>query len=168
MIDRYQVLTEIYRENLKEFKDYQKESLDFFTQFLEAFVEYFSLSKGKLILLSWDENTPAEKDLSKAMQLQDDSFWHVRMGIKLIINDEKLPEQNLLFEMSFKRYKGAFIMKLDNSQPIEIPSADGKWHHHEFLKHTYEFLADFYQNDLNKFLDKPESNPLGFDYGLKR
>ena len=167
MIDRYQVLAEIYKENLKEFNDYQKESLKFFKQYLESFIEFFSLSPEHLLLFTWDENGSQTADPSKALQLQEDSFWHVRMGIKLKVKDEKLPEQNLLFEMSFKKYKGSYIMKLNSGLAVEIPFAKEKWHHHEFLKHIYDFLADFYQNDLSKFLDKPEINRLGFDYGLK-
>jgi hypothetical protein len=166
-MDRFQVLFEIYRENLKEFNDYQNESLKFFQTYIESFIEYFSLREENLLLFSWEENNPPTMDPQKAIQLQPDSFWHVRMGIRLKVKEVKLPEQNLLFEMLFKKYKGNFIMKLGGGPAIEIPYANGSWHHYEFLKHVYGYLVDFYQNDLNKFLDIPESNRLGFDYGLK-
>jgi hypothetical protein len=166
-MDRFRVLFEIYRKNVEEFNEYQKESLLFFEQYLESFIEYFTLKPENLILFSWDEKGSPTQELSKAMQLQQDSYWHVRMGIKLIVKDVKLPEQNLVFEMLFKKFKGNFIMKRGNDQAIDIPFASGKWHHYEFLKNVYEFLVDFYQNDLDKFLDKPESNRLGFDYSIK-
>lgn len=165
-MDRFQVLFEIYRKNVEEFTDYQKESVKFFKQFLESFIDFFSLEKENLVLFSWDENRSLTQEPAKAMQLNPDSFWHVRMGIRLKVKDVNLPEQNLLFEMSFKKYKGNFIMRLGNDQSIEIPYAEGQWHHYEFLKYIYEFLVDFYQNDLEKFLDKPESNRLGFDYQM--
>ncbi len=166
-MDRFRVLFEIYRKNVEEFAEYQKESFLFFEQYLESFIEYFSLSPENLLLFSWDEEKSPTQELSKAIQLNSDSFWHIKMGIKLKIKDVKLPEQNLLFEMLFKKYKGNFIMKLGNDPSIDIPFANGKWHHYEFLKYVYEFLVDFYQNDLEKFLDKPESNRLGFDYSFK-
>ena len=166
-MDRFRVLFEIYRKNVEEFAEYQKESLLFFEQYLESFIEYFSLSPGNLILFSWDEKGSPTQELPKAMQLQQDSFWHVRMGIKLVVKDIKIPEQNLVFEMLFKKYKGNFIMKMGIDPHIEIPFANGKWHHYEFLKFVYEFLVDFYQNDIDKFLDKPGSNRLGFDYSVK-
>ena len=166
-MDRFRVLFEIYSENLKEFNKYQKESLDFFSQYLESFIEYFSVVQDNMLLFSWDEKGSLTSEPEKAIQLQSDSFWHVRMGIKLWVKKSQLPEQNLLFEMSFKKFRGNFIMKLGTGVPIEIPFSNGKWHHHEFLKHIYEYLVDFYQNDLDKFLDRPESNRLGFDYGLK-
>jgi hypothetical protein len=165
-MDRFQVLFEIYRKNLDEFTEYQKESLLFFKQFLESFSEFFSLEPENLILLSWEPEKKQIQDPAKAVQLHQDSFWHVRMGIKLKMKDVNLPEQDLLFEMLFKKYKGNFIMKLGNAQSIDIPCADGRWHFHEVLKFVYEFLVDFYQNDLEKFLDKPESNRLGFDYKM--
>jgi len=55
-------------------------------------------------------------------------------------------------------------MKLGNDPSIEIPFEKGKWHYYEFNKALYEFLVDFYQNDLEKFLDMPEINKLGFSY----
>lgn len=165
-MDRFRVLFEIYRKNVEEFTAYQKESIKFFKQFLNSFMEFFSLEKENLILFSWDENRSLTQEPAKAMQLNPDSYWHVRMGMNLKVKDVNLPEQNLLFEMSFKKYKGNFIMKLMNDHIIEIPYADGQWHHYEFLKFVYEFLVDFYQNDLEKFLDKPEANRLGFDYHM--
>ncbi len=165
-MDRFQVLFEIYRKNHDEFTEYQKVSLTFFKQYIDSFLEYFSLDPDNLLLYSWEEDRKQATDPSKALQLQSDSFWHVRMGIRLKIKEVKLPEQNLLFEMLFKKYKGNYIMKLGNSQSIDIPYADGQWHHYEFLKYVYEFLVDFYQNDLDKFLDKPDSNRLGFDYEM--
>jgi hypothetical protein len=166
-MDRFRVLFEIYRKNVEEFAEYQKESMLFFEQFLESFIEFFSLTPDNLVLFSWDEEKSQTQELTKAVQLKPDSFWHVRMGIKLKVRGVKLPEQDLLFEMLFKKYKGNFIMKLGNAQSIEIPYENGKWHHYEFLRFIYEFLVDFYQNDLDKFLDKPESNRLGFDYSVK-
>jgi hypothetical protein len=165
-MDRYQVLFEIYRKNLEEFTNYQKESFLFFKQFIESFTVFFSLDPENLILLSWDEDKKQINEPARALQLKPDSFWHVRMGIRLRLKDNDLPEQNLLFEMLFKKFKGNFIMKLGNDQSIEIPYSDNQWHFHEFLKYIYEFLVDFYQNDIEKFLDKPESNRLGFNYKM--
>ena len=165
-MNRFQVLFEIYRDNVEEFNSYQKESYMFFEQYLESFIEFFSLSPENLVIFSWDENQPLTQEIAKAIQLQPDSYWHVRMGIRLVQKDVKIPQQDLLFEMLFKKYKGSFIMKLDAGSIIEIPHSDGKWHHYEFLKYVYEHLVDFYQNDLNKFLDKPENNRLGFNYGI--
>jgi hypothetical protein len=166
-MDRFQVLFEIYRKNVEEFAEYQKESFIFFEQYLESFIDFFSLTPDNLLLFSWDEEKSLTQKLATAIQLKPDSFWHVRMGIKLKVKEVNLPEQNLIFEMLFKKYKGNFIMKLGNDPGIDIPYANGKWHHHEFLKYVYEFLVDFYQNDLDKFLDKPESNRLGFDYEVR-
>jgi hypothetical protein len=165
-MDRFRVLFEIYRRNVEEFAEYQKESFTFFGQYLESFIEFFSLTPENLLLFSWDEEKSQTQELAKAIQLKPDSYWHIRMGIKLKVKEVSLPEQNLVFEMLFKKYKGNFIMKLGNDPVIEIPYANGKWHHYEFLKYVYEFLVDFYQNDLEKFLDKPESNRLGFDYAV--
>ena len=166
-MDRFQVLFEIYRKNVEEFAEYQKESFSFFEQYLESFIEYFSLTPDNLILFSWEGENAQTQELAKAMQLNSDSYWHVRMGIKLKVKNVKLPEQNLIFEMLFKKYKGNFIVKLGNDPGIDIPYANGKWHHYEFLRYVYEFFVDFYQNDLTKFLDKPGSNRLGFDYSIK-
>jgi len=165
-MNRFLVLFEIYRKNVEEFNDYQKESIKFFNQFLESFMEYFTLEPENLVLLSWEAEGKQTTESPKAMQLNPDSFWHVRMGIKLKVKDVNIPEQNLLFEMSFKKYKGNYIMRLGNTQSIEIPFADGQWHHYEFLRYVYEFLVDFYQNDLEKFLDRPELNRLGFNYQM--
>jgi hypothetical protein len=163
-MDRFQVLFEIYRKNIEEFNSYQQESLKFLIAFLDSYLEYFSLPPKNAILFSWDENSSPTKEPLKAMKLMPDSFWHVRIGMLLKIDKVDIPEQSLVFEMLFKKYKGSFIMKLVNDRTIEIPFFKEQWHYYEFNKALYEFFVDFYQNDMEKFLDHPDSNKLGFDY----
>jgi hypothetical protein len=163
-MDRFQVLFEIYRKNIEEFNDYQQESLKFLLGFLDSYIEYFSLPPKNAILFSWDETPSPTNEPLKAMKLMPDSFWHVRMGMLLKVPKVDIPEQSLVFEMLFKNYKGNYVMKLANSRIIEIPYENERWHYYEFNKALYEFFVDFYQDDLEKFLDQPESNKLGFDY----
>jgi len=163
-MDRFQVLFEIYRKNIEEFNAYQQESLKFLMGFLDSYLEYFSLSPKNAVLLSWEEDSAPTNDPLKAMKLMPDSFWHVRIGMILKIPKVDIPEQSLVFELLFKKYRGNFIMKLGNNRSIEIPFENEKWHYYEFNKILYEFFIDFYQDDLEKFLDHPESNKLGFDY----
>jgi len=163
-MDRFQVLFEIYRKNIEEFNSYQEESQKFLLGFINSYLEYFSLPPKNAILFSWEENTVPTSDPLKAMKLMPDSFWHVRIGMLLKVPKVDIPEQSLVFEMLFKKFKGNFIMKLANDRTIEIPFKDDRWHYYEFNKALYEFFVDFYQNDLDKFLNQPESNKLGFDY----
>jgi hypothetical protein len=163
-MDRFQVLFEIYRKNLEDFNAYQQESLKFLMGFLESYLEYFSLPPKNAVLYSWDEKAGPTNEPAKAMNLMPDSFWHVRIGMLLKMPKSDLPEQILTFEMLFKKYKGNYIMKLINDRSIEIPFENGQWHYYEFNKALYEFFVDFYQNDLEKFLNQPETNKLGFDY----
>ncbi len=165
-MDRFQVLFEIYKKNIEEFNSYQVESLKFLMGFLDSYLEFFSLSPKNAILFSWEETPVPTNEPLKAMKLLPDSFWHVRIGMLLKIPKVELPEQQLVFELLFKKYKGNYIMKLGTDPSIEIPFEKGKWHYHEFNKSLYEFFVDFYQNDLEKFLDQPESNKLGFDYPM--
>jgi len=163
-MDRFQVLFEIYRKNIEEFNAYQQESLKFLMGFLNSYLEFFSLPPKNAILFSCEEKMAPTNEPLKAMKLMPDSFWHVKMGMLLKIPKVDLPEQRLVFEMLFKKYKGNYIMKLANDKSIEIPFENGQWHYYEFNKALYEFFIDFYQDDLEKFLDQPESNKLGFDY----
>jgi hypothetical protein len=163
-MDRFQVLFEIYRKNIEEFNAYQEESLKFLMGFLDSYLEYFSLPPKNAILYSWDEDSKPTNEPLKAMKLMGDSFWHIRIGMRLKMPKIELPEQNLVFEMLFKKYRGNFIMRLVNDRTIDIPFKNKKWHYYEFNKALYEYLVDFYQNDMEKFLDQPESNRLGFDY----
>ena len=165
-MDRFKVLFEIYRKNIEEFNNYQKESLAFLLGFLESYLEFFSLPPQNALLYSSEENPVLTNEPVKAMKLMPDSFWHTRVGMLLKIPKVELPEQILIFEMLFKKYKGNFIMKLNNEKSIEIPFENGKWHYYEFNKALYEFFVDFYQDDLGKFLDQPESNRLGFQYPM--
>jgi hypothetical protein len=163
-MDRFQVLFEIYRKNIEDFNAYQQESLRFLMGFLDSYLEYFTLPPKNSVLFSWDENSTPTNEPQKAMKLMPDSFWHVRIGMKLKNPKIDLPEQNLVFEMLFKKYRGNYIVKLVNDRSIEIPFENGKWHYYEFNKALYEFFVDFYQNDLEKFLDQADNNRLGFDY----
>ena len=163
-MDRFQVLFEIYRKNIEEFNAYQRESLSFLNGFIESYIEYFSVPPQNAILFSWDEKASPTDDPAKAMKLMPDSFWHVRIGMLLKVKKVDLPEQSLIFEMLFKKFKGSYIMKLANDRSIEIPFENGKWHYYEFNKALYEFFVDFYHDDLEKFLNQPETNRLGFDY----
>jgi hypothetical protein len=163
-MDRFQVLFEIYRKNIEEFNTYQQESLKFLVGFLDSYLEFFSLPPKNAILFSWDETPVPVREPIKAMKLMPDSYWHVRIGMLLKLPKIDLPEQSLVFEMLFKKYRGNYIMKLANNRSIEIPFVKEQWYYYEFNKALYEFLVDSYQNDLEKFLDQPESNKLGFDY----
>lgn len=163
-MDRFQVLFVIYRKNIEEFNAYQQESLKFLMGFLNSYLEFFSLPPKNAILFSSEEKMAPTNEPLKAMKLMPDSFWHVNMGMLLKVPRVNLPEQRLVFEMLFKKYKGNYIMKLVNDKSIEIPFENGQWHYYEFNKALYEFFIDFYQDDLEKFLDQPESNKLGFDY----
>ncbi len=163
-MDRFQVLFEIYRKNIEEFNAYQQESLRFLMGFLESYLEYFTLPPKNAILFSWEGNASPTNEPLKAMKLFPDSYWHVRIGMLLKIPKVDIPEQNLVFEMLFKKYKGNYIMKIVNNRSIDIPYENGQWHYYEFNKALYEFFVDFYQDDLGKFLDQPESNRLGFNY----
>lgn len=163
-MDRFQVLFEIYRKNFEEFSSYQEESLKFLLGFLESYLEYFSLPPKNAVLYTWDEQPVPTNEPAKAMKLFPDSYWHVRMGMVLKVDAVKLPEQHLAFEMLFKKFKGDYIMKLNAGKPIEIPFEKGQWHYYEFNRSLYEFLVDSYQDDLEKFLNQPESNKLGFNY----
>jgi len=163
-MNRFQVLFEIYRKNIEEFNAYQSESTEFLLGFMKSYIDYFSLPPKNAILFSWEENAAPTVDPLKAMKLMPDSFWHVRVGMLLKIPKIEIPEQSLVFEMLFKKYKGNYVMKLANERTIEIPFENGSWHYYEFNKALYEFFVDFYQNDLDKFLNMPESNKLGFDY----
>jgi hypothetical protein len=86
------------------------------------------------------------------------------MGMILKAEGIDIPDQSLVFEMMFKKYKGNYIMRLPNERSIDIPFENDKWHYYEFNRSLYEFLVDFYQDDLEKFLNQPESNKLGFVY----
>lgn len=163
-MDRFQVLFEIYRKNIEEFNDYQQESLKFLSGFLDSYLEYFSLPPKNAILFSWDETPAPTNDPLKAMKLLPDSFWHVRMGMLLKVPKVDIPEQSLVFEMLFKKFKGNFIMKIANNRSIDIPFENGQWYYYEFNKALYEFFVDFYQDDLDKFLNQSEGSKLGFDY----
>jgi hypothetical protein len=163
-MDRFQVLFEIYRKNMEEFNAYQQESLKFLLGFLDSYLEFFSLPQKNAILFSRDEKTAPTNEPLKAMKLMPDSFWHVRIGMLLKMPNIEIPEQSLVFEMHFKKFQGNYIMKLANDRSIEIPFKKGRWHYYEFNKALYEFFVDFYQDDLEKFLNQPESNRLGFDY----
>jgi len=163
-MDRFRVLFEIYRKNIEEFNDYQQESLKFLSGFMDSYLEYFSLPPKNAILFSWEETPAPTNDPLKAMKLLPDSFWHVRMGMLLKVPKVDIPEQSLVFEMLFKKYKGNFIMKILNNKSIDIPFENGQWYYYEFNKALYEFFVDFYQDDLEKFLNQPEANKLGFDY----
>ena len=165
-MDRFQVLFEIYRKNIEEFNAYQQESLKFLMGFLDSYLEFFSLPPKNAILFSWDEIPVPTNEPLKAMKLMSDSFWHVRMGMLLKVPKVELPEQRLVFEMVFKKFRNNYIMKLANSRIFDIPFENGQWHYYEFNKELYEFFVDFYQDDLEKFLDQPESNKLGFDYPM--
>ncbi len=163
-MDRFQVLFEIYRKNIEEFNSYQQESLQFLMGFLNSYLEFFSLPPKNAILFSAGEKPEPTNEPLKSMKLMPDSFWHVNMGMLLKMPKTELPEQSLVFEMLFKKYKGAFIMKLVNDRSIDIPFENGQWHYYEFNKALYEYFIDFYQDDLEKFLNLPEVNKLGFDY----
>ena len=167
-MNKYEQLCEAYSKNMKDFRNYKQECYHFAHELRKAILEYYHIPEEKLRLRSKEDPKILTDDIYAAMDMQKDTFWHVRFAINLICLKEEFPDENITFEACIKRTNQAYLLKLPKETEFMIKKVEGQYYFKDFLDFLFMFLKGFYENELDRFLTSgqlpKEQAPIGFRF----
>lgn len=132
-----------------EYCKYQDECIDFVEKFMNGMVDYFEIPEGHFRYLPLDESEEEGRSYSliDIMKLEDDTFWHLRLEIKLA-------ERTILhLYFKVKKENDIFVLK-----GIDDPSL------HNINPNIAEDFIKYYDYIFNNLIDEFQN---GFKNWLK-
>lgn len=167
-MNKYDQLCDAYSKNMKDFKGYKQECHQFALHLRDAVVDYYKIPEGRLHLRSKEDSKTLTDDVYQAMDMQKDTYWHVRFAINLQCLEEDFPDENITFEACIKKANNGFLLKLPKEPDFIVKKEEGSYDFREFLDFLFMFLKSFYENELERFLTKGETTreqaPIGFRF----
>ncbi len=167
-MNKYNQLCDAYSKNMKDFKSYKQECYQLALRLREAVSEYYQIPEGRIRLRSKEDPKILTDDVYEAMDMQKDTYWHIRFAINLQCMKEEFPDENITFEACIKKARDSFLIKLPKETEFILKEVNGNYNFQEFLDFLFLFLKGFYENELERFLTNGETRkeqaPIGFRF----
>lgn len=168
-MNKYDQLCEAYSKNMKDFKNYKQECYQLALRLREAVIDYYQIPDGRIRLRSKEDPKILTDDVYEAMDMQKDTYWHIRFAISLQCMKEDFPDENITFEACIKKTRDGFLLKLPKETEFIIrQNEEGNYNFQDFLDFLFMFLKGFYESELERFLTNGESSkehaPIGFRF----
>lgn len=172
-LSRYNALCEAFARNVIDFRVYKEECHDFALKFKKELEDAFGIPLGKIKLRSKEDPKEFTEDMYEAMDMQKDTFWHIRFAITVESHDQSLPKENIGFEVCIKKMANHFLISLPQRRQFTVwPDKEGNYNLSEFFDYLFVFLKSFYENELERFLASGHTNkeqaPIGFRFDVIR
>ena len=167
---RYQLLCQAYAKNLSDFKLYKNACHRFLDQLMVKLQQAFNIPSDKLSLRTKQDPKELTDNLLDAMDMQKDTFWHVRISITVCADNEEQVKERMSFEVMVKKLPTYYILAIPKEREFNIednPQHD--WDFTPFFDYLFESLRSFYEHELERFLntglaDKRQNSPIGFRF----
>jgi len=156
----YQDLCHALEEARERSRVYRSQCAFFATQFERQFAEYLGLQHDRITFepLQGARTGDGPVTVQEAMQLDEDTYWHV--GLRLHIESEK-GKDSILFHLRFKKMgeksDDLYVVNLFGHEDFEVtePSPTAL---RPIFGELYESLKRHYQDGLRLFLDRRGNN----------
>ena len=165
---KYEEILKSYKTAMKRYADYRKECWRFAHKLVNGLINYLKCPKE---LVMFDPLNREIKEgqiftLEGAMHLEDDTFWHLGIGINLYREPNIIQERVKLCIM-IKGSNKHFIVKLEGiNKEFEIDENKP-----EEFKTFYDFIfkqiTEFYDKGLIQFLEKDKDITTLRNIGFK-
>jgi hypothetical protein len=167
---RYAQLCRAYAKNLTDFKQYKETCYRFLNQLMIKLQDAYDIPPERLCLRSKQDPKQLTDNLMEAMDMQKDTFWHVRISITVFADAEGDVKERMSFEIMVKKLPTYFVLAIPNEQEFNIddnPQHD--WDFSLFFDYVFNSLKNFYEHELERFLNtgatgKKEISPIGFRF----
>lgn len=168
---RYEELCIAYAKNLADFKGYKETSYRFAVTLMEELKKEFNIPDERLKLRSKDDPKEVTENMLEAMDMQKDTFWHIRFSITVCADKEEQLKESMSFEISIKKMSDHFLLAIPNEREFSIIEVDGKYNFKDFFEYLFSSLKNFYEQELDRFLTgspstKKETSPIGFRFDV--
>jgi hypothetical protein len=168
---RYEELCKAYAKNLTDFRTYKETCYKFALTLMEELKQEFNIPNERLKLRSKDDPKEVTENMLEAMDMQKDTFWHIRFSITVCADMDEQLKESMSFEISIKRVAAYFILAIPNEREFTIEEKDGNYNFRDFFDYLFNSLKTFYEQELERFLvttpnAKKEQSPIGFRFDV--
>lgn len=168
---RYEELCKAYAKNLHDFKSYKETCYRFASTLMEELKQEFNIPHERLKLRSKDDPKEVTENMLEAMDMQKDTYWHIRFSITVCAEADEHMKESMSFEISIKKIGSSFILAIPNEREFTIEEKEGRYNFSPFFDYLFNSLKDFYEQELDRFLTgaasvKKEQSPIGFRFDV--
>lgn len=164
-MSRYEELCQVYTEHRQTMKAYHESSVVFAEALIAAIQEDFSITNDKISYRD-SENKRFVGHPRPYIRLANDSYFHLRFGIKLEEGPRMFPKEDFVQDFRFKKtdpQSAEWLVELPQGQKFTIDMNNGQKEFHEITEILFKLISDFYRYYLTQFLSpEPNVNPIGF------
>ncbi len=168
---RYEELCKAYAKNLHDFKTYKETCYRFAVTLMEELKQEFNIPDERLKLRSKDDPKEVTESMLEAMDMQKDTYWHIRFSITVCSDTDENLKESMSFEISIKKIGASFILAIPNEREFTIEEREGRYNFKTFFDYLFSSLKSFYEQELDRFLTnatiaKKEQSPIGFRFDV--
>lgn len=165
-MSKFQEICAAYKISRDNYHAYRDRSMDFAVRLGQGYIRYLGISSENY---KWvpATDTSTEKEgftIPGSMHLNDDTYWHLGLKIKIFTAPNVFPQQELLIIFKFKEKKEkVFEVMIDNiDKKYEIETcSDASFT--VFFNHLQKVILAMYQDGLDNFLaSQQEDRKIGF------
>ncbi|HBX8459029.1 TPA: hypothetical protein MII19_16045 [Klebsiella pneumoniae] len=165
-MSKFEEICAAYKVSQDNYSTYRELSAAFAIGLGRRYIQYLGLTKANF---KWvpENDTSTEKEgitIPGAMHLDDDTYWHMGLKIKIFSAPNVYPQQRLLIIFKFKQKdKSKFEVMVDGDDKKHIIETDGDASYTVFFNHLQKIIMGLYENDLDNFLaSQQENRTIGF------
>ncbi|MBE0328507.1 hypothetical protein [Klebsiella pneumoniae] len=165
-MSKFEEICGAYKVSRDNYHDYRNRSMDFALSLGHKYIQYLGITKENFRWVP-EQDSSTEKDgftIPGAMHLDDDTYWHLGLKIKIFTAPNVFPQQELLIIFKFKeKEEKVFEVMIDNVDKKHDIETWIDASYTVFFNHLQDVILALYQNDLNNFLaSQQENRKIGF------
>ncbi len=164
-MSKFKELCKAYETARINFFDYRRDCHTFASKLIDGLIDFLQCPKEqiKFIPLKKDYESDFTYTLMGAMHLNDDTFWHLGVGITLYKEPNIFPHETVLISFLIKEKSDSFTVKLgDSGKEFEILK-DKPEDFNEIYEFIFNQIKETYEKGLKRFLEQKEtSREIGF------
>ncbi|QLV87827.1 hypothetical protein HV265_12955 [Citrobacter sp. RHBSTW-00678] len=165
-MSKFQEICAAYKDSQDSFIAYRTKSTDFAIGLGNRYIKYLGITKENFRWVPATD-TSTERDgitIPGAMHLDDDTYWHLGMRIKIFSALNVFPQQSLLIIFKFKQKdKDTFEVMVDGDDKRCVIDTSSDASYTVFFDHLQKIIMGLYEDDLANFLaSQQETRTIGF------
>lgn len=162
---KYQELCSIFTKARNKYFDNRRACLNFTTNFIGGLTNFLQCPEEQVKIFPFEgEREPGfTYTIAGEMKLDNNSFWHLRIGIELHQDSDILPYDIITFPIFIKKPNDHFILKLGSEgERFEIHDNDEDEFKSVF-EQIFKKIKDIYEQDIQKFNEQKNTvKKMGF------
>ncbi|MDP5172690.1 MAG: hypothetical protein NWR72_20775 [Bacteroidia bacterium] len=164
-MSRYEDLCQIYTDHQRSMKTYKESAVGFAERLIAAITEDFGLSPDKISYR--DEQDRRFNGHPRAyIRLNQDSYFHLRFGIKLEEGPRSFPKEDFIQDVRFKKMTpegSEWLLEFPQGLRFTLPEESQPDDFRQVNDSLYKLIGNFYRYYLRSFLSpEPNITPIGF------